>query len=232
MMNSKLEKLTISPFAKKGDTYVPLLDIKVLFNPEEYSIKKTVTWSPPEGKTQSKLNAPTISFGGGGSRILSLNLFFDVTLPIRRNGQEIIIEDVREETNKIVALTRIHAGEEQPRICQVSWGAAPQDSDLPFTGTINSLTQKFTQFRSNGSPVRAYLTVDFTEFLDPKLDALTTFSQRLLNTHTILGGESLSNIAAEVYHDTRRWRTIAEANGIDNPRQLTVGRSLTLPKIF
>jgi len=228
-----LEKLTITPFAKKGDRYNRLSPITVLFNPESYSISKSVTWSAPQtssgniAQTQRQINAPVLSFGGGGSRQLSLELFYDVTIPVNPNGK--IIDDVRQETNKIVALTRIQRDEEQPRVCEVAWGPAPFNSDFPFIGVISSLNQKFTQFKANGKPVRAYLTITFIEFLDPKLDKLKTDPE--LTTHIIHGNDSLSNIAAEFYRDPKNWRKIAEANNIDNPRDVKPGQNLTIPKV-
>ena len=232
---AKLEKLTITPFSKKGDDYDRLADISVLFNPESYSISKSVTWSPPQtsgggnNQTQSKINAPTISFGGGGSRQLSLELFFDVTAPIEKNGKQVEIADVREETNKILVLTRIEKGEDQPRVCEISWGQAPVGSDFPFLGVISSLAQKFTQFRRDGRPVRANLTLTLIEFLDPKLDKRKTDPE--LTTRVVRGGETLSSIAAELYRDPKRWRIVAKANNIDDPRNLQVGQTLTIPKI-
>ena len=235
-MTTGLAKLTITPFSKKGDRFERLPAFPVQFNPESYSISKSVTWSPPQtssgsnAKTQSKVNAPIISFGGGGSRQLSLELFFDVTGPIERNGQKVVIADVREETNKIVMLTRIERDEDQPRACKITWGKAV-GSDFPFTGVISSLTQKFTQFNRDGNPVRANLTVTFVEFLDPKLDKLLTDPE--LTTWLVRGGDTLSNIAAELYRDPTRWRVIAEANDIDDPRHLEklVGQRLTIPKV-
>lgn len=231
-----LAKLTITPYAKKGKRYEKLAPFPVMFNPESYSIAKSVTWSPPQtsggggnAKTQSKVNAPTISFGGGGSRQLSLDLFFDTTTPIDAKGQK--ISDVRQETNKIVVLTRIERDEDQPRVCEVSWGENPVGSDFPFIGVITSLTQKFTQFTREGKPVRANLTVSFVEFLDPELDKLRTDPE--LTTYVVKGGDRLSQIAAQLYNDPTRWRIIAETNNIDDPRHLDrlVGRRLTIPKI-
>ncbi|MBD2503806.1 CIS tube protein [Anabaena azotica] len=233
-MISKLEKLTITPFAKKGDRFEKLLPIFVLFNPESYTISKSVTWSPPQtsggsANTHSKSNAPVISFGGGDSRQLTLELFFDVTSPINRVSKTIIIKDVREETNKIATLTLIEPNEDQPRVCEISWGQAPANSDFPFLGVITSLTQRFTQFSRDGRPVRANLSVTFKEFLDPKLDKLRTNPQLIIRV--LKGGDSLSSIAAEVYRNPKNWRIIAQANNIDDPRRLSVGRSLTIPKL-
>jgi hypothetical protein len=234
-MITKLEKLTIVPLAREGEDRTLLQDIVVLFNPESYSISKSVTWSSPQSSggsssgTQLKFNAPIISFGGGGSRQLSLELFFDVTSPIIHNGQKVMLDDVREETNKIVELTRIQRDENPPRVCQIFWGQAPVNSDFPFTGVITSLTQKFTQFKPDGKPVRANLNVTFLEFLAPEKDKRKTDPE--LTTYQVKGGETLSSISSQVYRDPKRWRIIAQANRIDNPRALRVGQVLTIPKI-
>jgi hypothetical protein len=228
-MNNRLEKLTITPLAKRGNDYETLPDIPVMFNPESYSISKSVKWDTPSSgssgsntQTQSRLNAPIIQFGGGESRQLSLDLFFDIT-------DSTTLDDVRAETNKLVELTRIQRDEDQPRVCRIAWGQAPTNSDFPFTGVVTSLTQKFVQFSREGKPVRANLTVSFKEFLDPELDRRKTDPE--LTTRMVRGGETLSSIAADVYRDPRRWRVIADANGIDNPRHIAAGQTLVIPKI-
>ena len=230
-----LAKLTITPFKKQGDR----LDrdtqkaIEVLFNPNTYSITKSVTWSAPsstEGNAASnnQVNAPPLTFGGGGSRHLVLELFFDVTEPVTRNGQSTPrINDVRTLTDKIVALTRIDPDLHQPPVCEVMWGRETS-KDFPFVGVIGNLTQRFTLFSETGSPVRATLTVDFTEFLDPAIDRRQTDPEQ--TTHIVKRGETLGSIAGELYHNPALWRIIAEANNVDNPRQLAVGQTLTIPK--
>jgi len=219
-----LAKLTIKPLNPSK-----LPEIRVLFNPNTYSITKTVTWSPPSpplGKprgTHRLVNAPTLTFGGGGSRQLNLELFFDVTEPVG------VIDDVRRETDKIVALTRIERDHKQPPTCEVRWGDAPTGSDFPFIGVVTNLTQRFTLFNSDGKPLRATLTVAFLEFLAPKTDKQQTDPEH--TTRVVKLGDTLSSIAADVYRDPTLWRMIAEANRVDDPRQLEPGRTLTIPKL-
>jgi hypothetical protein len=221
-----LEKLKIKPQPPSK-----LEEISALFNPNAYSITKQVTWTPPratsgqQADTQRIVNAPTLSFGGGGSRQLTLELFFDVTEPI--NGQA--IDDVRKETDKIAALTRIERDLHQPPTCEVFWGTAPTTSDFPFVGVVNNLTQRFTLFRSDGKPIRANLTVVFVEFLDPTKDQRETDPE--LTSRIVKRGDTLSLIAAEVYRDPNLWRMIAIANGLDDPRRLEIGQPLTIPRI-
>ncbi|MBF2050522.1 MAG: LysM peptidoglycan-binding domain-containing protein [Elainella sp. C42_A2020_010] len=226
-MSTSLEKLTITPIVIKNNQLEHRLPpIAVLFNPESYTISKTVNWSK---KTSEQFNAPLSFFSGGDSRVLSLQLFFDVTIPVNAQGQTVVLEDVRQESNKIVALTRIERDEQHPRICEMAWGNSPVGSDFPFVGMITSLTQKFSQFSRSGKPIRATLDVTFTEYLNPELDKRKTDPE--LTTQVIRGGATLDSITAELYHDPKRWRVIAEANGIDDPRHLQVGRTLLIPNI-
>lgn len=219
-----LEKLNIRPLPPSQ-----LEAFDVLFNPNSYTITKSVTWSPPESprgrraSTQRTVNAPALQFGGGGSRQLSLELFFDVTEAV---GDPPAM-DVRALTNKVVALTVIERNLDRPPACELSWGQAPPNSDFPFVGVISSLTQKFTLFKSDGTPVRATLTVTFLEFLDAEQDRRRT--DPVFTTRVVRRGDSLSSIAAEVYRDPKQWRRIAMANGIENPRKLEPGTRLSIP---
>jgi hypothetical protein len=201
--------------------------IRVMFNPNSYSISKSVTWSAQEssgGKTETKreVNAPPLQFGGGGSRQLSLELFFDVT---EQPGK-----DVRDETDKIAGLTLISRKLKRPPKCTVSWGTPREPKgDFPFKGVISSLTQKFTLFDHAGTPIRATLSVTFTEFLDPEDDKRQTDPDYTI--WLVKRGDTLSNVAAQVYGNPAWWRPIAEHNDIDDPLHLKIGSRLSIPEV-
>ena len=52
-----------------------------------------------------------------------------------------------------------------------------------------------------------------------------------MRVHTVTDGDSLQSIAYKNYGDATRWRTLAEANGIDNPLTLRRGHELTIPRL-
>jgi nucleoid-associated protein YgaU len=224
---SALAKLTITPEPASN-----LPPIVVLFNPNTYSITKSVSWSAAgvngqaNGGTDRRKNAPPLQFGGGESRSLSLELFFDTT-----EETDNAKKDVRYLTNRIVKLTRIvrDLDPQRPPVCVVSWGKeTPPGSDFPFTGVVTQLTQSFNLFLSDGRPVRANLTAAFLEYLDPTKDQLENDPE--FTTRLVKRGDSLSSISAEVYGDPTMWRVIAEANRLDDPRQVPVGLRLNIPK--
>jgi nucleoid-associated protein YgaU len=235
MSIGSLQKLTITPMLLKQNRLERHKPIQVLFNPETYSIGKRVNWYTPNAKgekekkeaTSSQFNAPIIRFGGGESRELTLKLFFDATVALEDNGKP--VQDVREISNEIVALTQIQRDQGQPPVCEIAWGKAPPNSDFPFIGVITSLNQEFTQFSRDGKPVRATFNVTFREFIDPELDLRKTDPE--LTTQIVRGGMTLSSITADLHHNPKLWRIIAEANEIDDPRHLEVGQTLTIPSL-
>ncbi|MGE0642612.1 MAG: LysM peptidoglycan-binding domain-containing protein [Nitrospira sp.] len=212
-----LAKLTIKP--EKG------AEIRVMFNPNSYSISKSVTWSAAGAsgsgsETRREVNAPPLQFGGGGSRQLSMELFFDVT---EQSGA-----DVREKTDQIARLTLINRElKTRPPWCVISWGATK--GDFPFKGVVTSLTQKFTLFSSSGTPIRATLNVTFTEYLDPEEDKRQTDPD--YTTWLVKHGDNLSNVASQVYGNPSLWRAIAEYNDIDDPFSLETGQRLRIPDV-
>jgi len=214
----ELAKLQIEPLDN-----VAIQPFKVMFNPNTYSISKNITWT---GATSPEINAPTLSFSGADGRTLSLELFYDVTEPVN----DVLVDDVRQETNKMVELTRIQRDLHRPPVVQITWGDDSSDRfDFPFIGVVTQLTQRFTLFRADGKPVRATLTVAFKEFCDVEKDKKQTDPE--FTTRLVKRGDTLTNIAAEVYGDPTRWRVIAEANRLDDPRRLDVGSRLALPKL-
>jgi len=218
-----LAKIEITPLDQNG-VKQESKKVKALFNPNSYSISKSVTWTEQRSIAH---NAPMIEFGGGGSRELSLELFYDVTEPI--NGEK--KDDVRKLTDELVALTRIKRDDlGRPPVIVVSWGDDSSSKfDFPFTGVITSLRQNFTLFSSEGKPLRATLTLAIKEFLDWEKDKKETDPE--FTTRLVKRGDTLSSIANNVYRDPGLWRVIAETNQIDDPRRLTIGARLAIPKL-
>ena len=71
-------------------------------------------------------------------------------------------------------------------------------------------------------------TVSFTEFLAWEEDWRKTDPD--FTTRVVKRGDTLSSIAAEMYDDPGLWRILADANGMDDPRALDIGRVLHVPK--
>jgi nucleoid-associated protein YgaU len=100
---------------------------------------------------------------------------------------------------------------------------------------MESLTQKFTLFLENGTPVRAMLDVQFKEGEAPekqlKRNPRDRNSPLQPKIRVVQQGDSLWSIAAAEYGNPGKWRPIAEANKITNPRALEPGQELIIPSV-
>jgi nucleoid-associated protein YgaU len=88
----------------------------------------------------------------------------------------------------------------------------------------------YTLFSTTGVPIRATCRLQLHEIpsktkgQNPTSGALT--AQRV---HRVVAGDSLQSLAWREYGNAAAWRSIAEANGIDNPGHLPTGTELVLP---
>lgn len=215
-----MEKLNI-----KNDDTGETFD--VLFNPTEYSVEEANTWKDQERERQK----PELQFTGQALRKVTMELFLDT---YEKN------EDVRIHTGKLSNLMIVttddgNNGKRPPKII-LSWGTADPNAHngiFPFLCVLESLRQQFTLFTSDGKPVRAKCSASFKEYLLPA-DQLNQQPQRNsfpVQTYTIRAGDTLSGIAAAVWKDPLKWRLLADANRIRNPRLLAPGETLVVPAI-
>jgi nucleoid-associated protein YgaU len=144
--------------------------------------------------------------------------------------------DVRQHTSRIAGLLVFNKEKHRPPKVELSWGpSAPGGpyADFPFVGVLVTLKQQFILFLGDGTPVRAKLSVSFLEFTLPEdeLQKNEPHSPDLTKLYVIKVRDTVSAIAALFYQDPGKWREIAKANDIDNPRHLKPGQVLRIPKI-
>jgi nucleoid-associated protein YgaU len=200
---------------------------KCLFNPREYSFSKSNSW---EKQKNAGGNVPQVTFAGGEPATLQVELLFDTYLEGGERAQ-----DVRKKyTEKIWELMKVNPSLAQkkpkkarPPFVKFHWGDA-----WSFVGVITSIQEKFTLFTSNGTPARATLNITLQQLRDegtlPPQNPTSggTSGNRVW---TVAEGDSLSSIAASEFGDATQWRRIAEANHLQNVRELRPGTVLVIP---
>jgi hypothetical protein len=205
--------------------------ITVLFNPTEYSITKTNTWNFKEVGGSS---LPPPEFGGGSPRQISLNLLLDNS--VLEDSQSVL-----SITQKLFKMMEVGDGQPAgssraaPPYVTFRWGAVDT-----FKAVCTSLTCTYQLFEPNGDPIRADIKLDLKQ-AEPASTASansanlgtnpTTRSAGDAGVHLVKDGDSLPSIAYRAYGDATRWRTIAEANDIDDPLRLRRGTPLTVPRL-
>jgi hypothetical protein len=205
--------------------------IKCLFKPSQYSISKSNKWDVKEvvGK-----GLPKPQFGGGEPRKLSLDLFFDATY----EGPDADVFDVTRALLKMMEVdpglkggTKKNTG--RPPHVTFTWGKV-----LTFQAVADSLSIQYTLFHPDGRPIRATAKLSLIQVSKAEDGSSAPTEQKqnpttrgdILRSHVITDGDSLASIAFSAYGDATKWRTIADANGIDDPLRLRRGTTLSIPR--
>jgi nucleoid-associated protein YgaU len=221
----------IAHYQKGGDLTVPFQ-----FNPSEISFNKGVQVAEID---IPGLDTPLIQFVRGQNETLTMDLFFDTT----DHGMGDKVVSVTTHTDLVYQLMKIDPDSHAPPICEFHWGDSFPGGDVDqhvgnqkrdkFTCIVESVRHKYNLFSPNGVPLRATLTVTLREYktLDDQLSQLGLNSPDKTQVRVLRSDETLSSIAGEHYARPGDWRTIADANGIEDPRRLTPGSFLVLPPI-
>ena len=209
--------------------------VTVQFNPQ--SLKVALTNQNAGG---SQPGASASQFVGQGTTKLTIELWFDVQLPVPE-GTEDPGGDVRNLTKDVAyfmtpqQVTRADQSGLLPPGVQFLWGT------FLFKGTVDSINETLEHFSEDGRPLRAMMALTIS-----KQDLIFEFGTASPGAGVPAGaggaggggapagttplaparqGESLQQMAGRSGGD---WKQIAAANGIENPRLVPPGTLLNL----
>ena len=197
--------------------------ISCLFNPTEYSISKSNQWDPVKVMGE---NVPVPKFRSGNSMTLNMTLFFDTYA----DGL-----DVREYTEQLFRLMYVEDklksrknNKGRPPACQFNWGKA-----WGFEAIITQMTQRFTLFLEDGTPVRATVDVTFQQVGHQGTYQSDQKKRKEIEPRkrVVKAGERLDWIAFDEYRDSSQWKHIAENNDLSDPKKVEVGTVLKIPPL-
>jgi nucleoid-associated protein YgaU len=209
-----LAKASIEPIRPRGDK------IELLFNPTQYSLDASnqIAEIGVPG-----LRAPVLQFVRGGGRTLSLDVFLDAYEQRDLGGRS--IDDVTDLAESVYGLLTPTAETGAPPVCVFAW------KDRRLQCVLERVSGRFTVFRADGAPLRATLSVSLREYVDAAVVVRRGAAAlgEAGSTHVVQRGDTLFAIAQKSYGNGNRWREIASANGIANPRKLEPGTVLVIP---
>ncbi|MBO4653272.1 MAG: hypothetical protein IKZ69_00295 [Lachnospiraceae bacterium] len=206
--------------------------IPVQFNPSEYRITETSSYSQTERRGKDE---PVVNYNGSQFSRLSVKLYFNGddffsaqsaldTASSLITGEE--KEGISATIEKITALTKIDGESHQPPQIVFAWGY------LCFVGFAQNVSVTYTMFDKGGKPLRAVIdfsmcgsNIPLSERGEPKESPDRT------KARTLTEDTNIWSIAKNEYGNAREWRRIAEANDIMNPLDIPVGKVLRVPSI-
>ena len=199
-------------------------ELSFSFNPSEYSIAKSSTWSRPT--TKGAKSSGKAEFGGANPQTLQMEIFFDAW---GGGGTEGVAQKVATLLNWVKPTDEsVDKKSPRPPILTFEWGS--NSALTGFRGYLKSVTAKYLLFDLKGNPTRATATVTLEEapVPAPKTNP-TSGGPAGRRIHVVRDGDSLQSIAYAEFEDPSYWRSIAEYNGLDDPFRVRAGTALRIP---
>ena len=193
------------------------------FNPGEYAISKSASWSRPQVRGGKDTGRP--EFQGANPQTLQFETLFDEMsasgVPVAA-AVNTLIEWVK-PTDYSIQRQR-----PQPPIVVFEWGDNPAITS--FRGYLKQVSARYLLFDGTGKPLRASANIQIEEVpVEQARQNPTSGAIHGRRTHTIAEGETLASVAWREYENAALWRGLADFNGIDDPLRVAPGTVLLVP---
>jgi contractile injection system tube protein len=217
------------PFAKLTITAEDGTQIVALYNPEKYSVNKSVQYAEIG---IPGLDEPVLQFIRGQNEKVTLDLFFDTTA----QGMTGQVTDVRTLTASVYSLLKVNPTTHAPLRFAIDWGIGKSlfvQGNSPYLCVMESMSEEFSLFAPTGEPLRAKLTVTIRLAATVNVQFQLTPRQSPDRTSLaqVVRGQRITDIAYQQYGDSTQWRPIAESSHLANPRFLEPGTMLKVPSL-
>ena len=218
-------KATIVPFKDKKLLIPVIPNVFVIpVNPETYDENLSVNLD--EGLAAGTQHA-NIRYLSTASQELNLDFYLDGTNTIEGYFNPGNLPVLLQIAQLKKAVYEIDADTHRPSFVKIFWGS------LVFCGVLSSMNIRYTLFNPVGIPIRAHVSLSFTQHVDTEKNAagLGLNSPDVTHIREVNGGQRLDQVTNEIYNDPKLVLQVAKANGLTSFRNVKVGTEITLPPI-
>ena len=217
--NGTLEKLTILAHAQADYSDQPIARFAAYVNPSEITLAYEIEYDAAQGAgtTNSRMEFKKVKPGD-----MTLTFFIDGT---GANGR---LADVQAEVERFLTATSYNGDIHRTNYLEIVWGTLPVKRCV-----LKSASIAYKLFRPDGVPLRAVITAAFTDNSDDRTRVAMAQDQSPDLTHRRIfkAGDHLPALCNAIYGDPRLYLRVAEANGLDDFRQIVPGSELFFPPL-
>jgi nucleoid-associated protein YgaU len=214
-----LEKLLILAYTTPDYSGQPIGRFVAYVNPAEIALSYEMEYDAAQGSgtTNSRMNFKKQKPGE-----LALNFFLDGT---GANGKQI---DVQQQIESFQTITGYNGDIHRPNYLKVNWGTLTVKRCV-----LKSATITYKLFQPDGVPLRALIAASFADNSDDTTRVAMAQDQSPDLTHlrVIKAGDKLPVLCQQIYGDPYLYLRVAEANGIDDFRDIEPGTQIFFPPL-
>jgi len=191
-------------------------EFSAMFNPEGFSVSNEFVFddAQADGEIGAEQKPKTIA-----PKEFSFDLLIDGT---GASGEKV---DVVKEVNQFRIVTGFAGKEKRPFYLSITWGT------FTIRCVLKKMEVKYSLFRNDGTPVRATIVAQLSEYKTPEqqLRENPSIAARVTKLVRFIGQESLDLLAHKNYGEDNVLAEFARENGLNSLKQLANGERLTLP---
>lgn len=142
------------------------------------------------------------------------NILNGVPIPLQVEGFLRVVYDMEGKIHK-------------PRYLKVVWGT------IILNCQVTDVSVNYNLFDALGIPLRAKISVNFREFVEPvkRTQEEGKGSPDLTHIRKVTEGQNLPLMTFDIYDDTRFYMQVAKANGLTSFRNLNPNKEIVFPPI-
>ncbi len=224
-----LLKLVITAVDKEGNE----LDdgqhkpFNVMFNPDQYTL--TYRNSPRKPKVLSP-TPKDAEHGGQSTQDFKVKLLLDGTgaaeYDSRKTGRTENEAVQKRVAHFLKTCFEVNKEKHKPNRLHIEWGI------IDFFGWLQSVQVHYTLFDQSGIPLRAELDCHFIgESIQNAVRPQDLNSPDMTHIRQVKAGDTLPLMAKAIYGSSRYYLLVAQANGLDDFRNLQPGTKLYFPPL-
>lgn len=196
-------------------------EFKVMLNPEEYSEKKSISYS-------GEVNCENQKFVRQEDSVFNIpKILLDTTgvVPEKEWPVKGSIKDMIEKLNNIVY--ELDGKKHETPVVDVQWGTTH------FKGRLKKMDVKYVLFDLNGEPLRAEVNLTFYIYKTIKEIAAEAnlSSPDLTHIVEVKAGDTLPNLCNKIYKDPSFYMQVARVNQLSTFCSLKPGMRLVFPPL-
>jgi Contractile injection system tube protein len=117
----------------------------------------------------------------------------------------------------------------RPNFVKIQWG-----QNISFKGVLTSFDISYTLFKPDGSPLRAKISLSFSQYISPKTVKKLDMQQSQDISHlvTVVEGMTLPQLCQEIWNDDSYYVQVARYNDLNKFRDLKGIENLIFPPIL
>ena len=217
-----LQPMQISGFSDENYQSSVGQPYKVMINPESVKLQRSIDYNeqqPPDSSSSSQKYKHT------ASDKLSFDIIIDCTGIVDGTRTNMANEITTLENIVFIYQGKIH----RPNYVQIIWG-----KNTMFQGVLNTMDISYTLFRPDGSPLRAKVSMTFSQYLAPALVSKKDGDESPDLTHlvTVTDGVSLPQMCQQIWNNENYYVQVAKFNGLNKFRNLKGISTMAFPPII